>query len=133
MWWKSLQVALACLAAAGAGALVHGEAAPEQKAPAAPAPAAPAPGWRPEIPKAWDDAALATLEVPLVAPAPAPKHLSAEFYYKMPRRIILRSYPVYHPDREPSGYLKWLEAQTPEVAFDASQLHSREDWERAGE
>src|SRR3984885_1716257 len=38
----------------------------------------------PVIPKTWDDAAIATLEVPLVNPVGSPKHVSAEYYYRIP-------------------------------------------------
>ena len=36
------------------------------------------------IPKTWDDAAMATLELPLAYPAGSPKHVSSESYYRIP-------------------------------------------------
>ena len=47
-----------------------------------------------EIPRIWDDAAMADLEVPLARPQYSPKHVTAEFYYKIPVRPIWKSYPV---------------------------------------
>jgi len=43
---------------------------------------------RPEVPLTWDDAAMATLEVPLADPRGSPKHVPAEYYYKIPVRPI---------------------------------------------
>ena len=64
--------------------------------------------FTPTIPKVWEDAFIASLELPLVEPAYSPKHVTADYYYKIPVRPIYRSYPVFHPDREPSGYLESL-------------------------
>ncbi len=86
-----------------------------------------------EIPRVWDDAALLSLEVPLANPAASPIHLSSDYYYKIPVRAIYKSYPVYHPDREPTGYMKWLAQQEPQIAVDFSQLRTQGDWIHAGE
>ena len=51
----------------------------------------------------------------------------------MPARTIYRSYPVYHPNREPAGYMDWLNKQEPQIAFDATSLKSAQDWIKAGE
>lgn len=48
-------------------------------------------------------------------------------------RPIYKSYPVYHPDREPHGYVDSLAKREPESAFDASKLKTEADWIRAGE
>lgn len=45
---------------------------------------------------------------------------------------MFRSYPVYHPDREPAGYMDRLRAAEPEVVFDAASLRSDADWVAAG-
>lgn len=58
--------------------------------------------FHPVIPKTWDEAAMAMLEVPLADPVGSPKHVSADYYYKMPVRPIYKEYPIYAPDREPS-------------------------------
>src|SRR4051794_11435934 len=89
--------------------------------------------FRPTIPKTWVDEAIASLEVPLATPEASPKHVSAEFYYRIPVRPIYKSYPIYAPGREPKGYSEWLSQQEPEIIFDAGKLRSREDWVRAGE
>jgi hypothetical protein len=89
------------------------------------------------IPKTWDDAAMATLEVPLSVPAASPRHVSSEYYYRIPVHPIYKTYPVYHPAREPSGYLDMLRAQGPQVLWDDKgkrpALRTDQDWIRAGE
>ena len=59
--------------------------------------------WKAEIPRVWDDAAMAALELPLADPAGSPRAISSDAYYRLPARPIFRSYPIYHPDREPDG------------------------------
>jgi hypothetical protein len=54
------------------------------------------------VPKTWDPEAIATLEVPLANPVGSPKHVSAEYYYRIPIAPIYRSYPVYAPGHEAS-------------------------------
>ena len=78
-------------------------------------------------------AAWKTLEVPLANPKYSPIHISEVAYYRIPVRIIYKTYPVYHPSREPAGYMDWLKQQEPEIAFDLSKLRTREDWVKAGE
>jgi hypothetical protein len=90
-------------------------------------------GWRPEIPRVWDDEAIATIEVPSPHPGASPVHVSSEYYYRIPVREIYRSYPIYHPDHEPEGYWEWLHQQHPEIVFDPAALESEEEWIRAGE
>lgn len=75
-------------------------------------------GFHPVVPKTWDDAAMATLEVPLADPIGSPKEISAAYYYKMPVRPIYKSYPVYAPGHEPVGYMEWLKQQEPVVVWD---------------
>jgi hypothetical protein len=58
-------------------------------------------------PRTWDDAAISKLEVPLANPIGSPKHITAEYYYKIPVRPIYKQYPVYAPGREPAGYMDW--------------------------
>ena len=89
--------------------------------------------WRPNIPKTWVDAEMEELEVPLADPIGSPKHISADYYYRMPVRPIYKSYPVYAPGKEPSGYLDWLKQQEPEILFDAAKLKTEADWIKAGE
>jgi hypothetical protein len=76
--------------------------------------------WSPQIPKTWDEQALASLEVPLAEPEFSPQHISASYYYGIPVRPIYKSYPIYAPGKEPANYLEWLKQQQPEIAFDAT-------------
>ena len=91
----------------------------------------------PWIPRTWDDAAIATLEVPLADPIGSPKHISADYYYKIPVRPIYKSYPVYAPGHEPPGYIDWLKQQEPQIIWDdkghAPPLQTEADWIKAGE
>src|SRR5579872_29452 len=88
---------------------------------------------QPNVPRTWEDAAVAALEVPLANPGFSPIHIPEARYYQLPERVIYKTYPVYHPDREPAGYMEWLERQEPEIAFDAARLKTQADWVTAGE
>ena len=90
-------------------------------------------GYQPTIPKVWDDAVMKDLEVPLARVEYSPRHVPATFYYEIPVRPIFKSYPVFHPDREPKGYIEWLRSREPEIDWDAAKLKTKEDWIRAGE
>ena len=91
----------------------------------------------PAIPKTWDDAAMAALEVPLANPIGSPKHVPADYYYRIPVRPIYKSYPVYAPGHEPPGYLDWLKQQEPIIVWDDGDhkppLLAEADWLKAGE
>jgi mono/diheme cytochrome c family protein len=97
--------------------------------------------FSPVIPKTWDDAAMASLEVPLADPVGSPKHVSADYYYKIPVRPIYKQYPWYAPGHEPPGYIDWLKQQEPEIIWGedkngpkhAPPLKTEADWIRAGE
>jgi hypothetical protein len=92
---------------------------------------------QPAIPKTWDDEAMASLEVPLADSVGSPKHVSADYYYRIPVRAIYKSYPMYAPGREPSGYRDWLKQQQPEIIWDdrgrTPPLKTQPDWIKAGE
>ena len=98
--------------------------------------AQPSPATR-TIPVTWDDRAIADLEVPLANPIGSPKHVTADYYYRIPVAPIYRSYPVYAPEHEPAGYWEWLRQQPPEVLWDdrarRPRLDSDTDWIAAGE
>ena len=85
------------------------------------------------IPRAWDDSAVRTVQLPLADARYSPVPISSEFYYKMPVRPVYASYPVYAPGREPPGYLDSLRGLAPRIVFDVAQLHTEADWIRAGE
>ncbi len=91
------------------------------------------PPYRPEIPKTWDAAALASLEVPHPDPRYSPVAVPVEYYYRVPVRPVYKTYPVYAPGREPVHYIEWLREQEPQVIFEPTRLRSEGDWIRAGE
>lgn len=86
-----------------------------------------------QIPKVWDEAALATMELPIATLGGAHKqYAKAEYYYRVQVRPVYRTYPVYALGREPAGYKEWLRRQPPEVVFDPASLHTPADWVDAG-
>jgi hypothetical protein len=91
----------------------------------------------PDIPKTWDDVEIARHEVPNADPAASPKHVSSDYYYRIPVRPIYKGYPVYAYGHEPPGYLEWLKQQEPVIVWDekgrAPTLRTDADWVRAGE
>lgn len=92
------------------------------------------PPFRPEIPKTWEDSAIESLQVPLANPGYSPVPISADYYYKLPVRPIYKSYPIYHPSKQPAGYMEWLRSQGPQiVSLDFASFRTREEWIRAGE
>lgn len=88
--------------------------------------------FRPDIPRAWDDQAVATMEVPLAQRDRSPRYLTSVEYYALKVRPIYRAYPVYAEGREPADYQESLKQKEPETVFDPTTLHTREDWIRAG-
>jgi len=89
------------------------------------------------IPRTWDDAAMAELEVSLADPVGSPRHAPADYYYRLPVRPIYKHHPVYAPDHEPPGYIEWLKQQEPQVIWDDGghrpPLQTEADWIKAGE
>jgi hypothetical protein len=89
------------------------------------------------IPRTWDDAEIAKHEVPLAFAAASPKHVSSDYYYRIPVRPIYKGYPVYAPGHEPAGYMEWLQQQEPVIVWDdkghAPELKTQADWIRAGD
>ena len=90
------------------------------------------PPFHPDIPKAWDDVAVESMELPLVQRDRSPRYMSSAEYYALKVRPIYRSYPAYAAGREPAGYLDSLKQKDPEILFDPSKLHTKADWIRAG-
>jgi hypothetical protein len=84
------------------------------------------------IPRVWTDSAIAAFELPLASPDKSPRHVSEEYYYALPERVIWKSYPIYHPDHEPPGYRDRLAELEPEVVFDPTAPESEQDWVEAG-
>lgn len=65
------------------------------------------------VPKIWDAKELATWALPVAGANVPPNFYSEEEYYAAPVDN-LRTYPVYHPDREPKGYQNWLKQVEPQ-------------------
>jgi hypothetical protein len=87
---------------------------------------------QPEIPKAWDEADLKSWTIPAREPGAYTVHVPPSFYYSIPAPPIYKSYPVYHPSKEPPGYMGWLRSQDPQVVFDSSKLRTDAEWIAAG-
>ena len=86
--------------------------------------------WQPDIPRTWTDDAVAAFELPLASPAHSPQHVSEQYYYALPERVIWKSYPIYPPEHEPPGYRDRLAQLDPEVVFDPATLVTERDWIR---
>ena len=90
----------------------------------------------PTAPRFWTDDEMKSVELPLANSMATPSHISEEYYYQIPEMKLHRSYPVYHPDEEPSGYFEKLLTTAPEIIWDSEQhppLESEADWVAAGE
>lgn len=84
------------------------------------------------IPRTWNSGSVSSFELPLANPAFSPVQISEEAYYRIPERVLYKTYPVYHPSREPAGYFDMLESQEPQVVFNPSEYHTPEQWIAAG-
>jgi len=87
--------------------------------------------WKPDIPNVWDEAALADWATPLAGLNRRPTHISAKEYYSL-RVESLRTYPVYFPGREPSGYWEMLQRIGPKPLIEPKELQTEADWIEAG-
>ena len=88
--------------------------------------------FRPDIPRVWDDEIMSEIELPRAVRIPI-RQVDSVFYYKIPVRPNVKTYPIYGPGREPKGYWDWLQQQEPQPAFDPAALRTKEDWIKAGE
>jgi hypothetical protein len=87
--------------------------------------------WKPEIPKAWDDAALADWPTPVAGLNVRPTHIPSKDYYAL-RVDNLRTYPVYFPGREPDGYWEMIQHVGPKPLIEPDKLKTETDWVEAG-
>lgn len=94
-------------------------------------------GIPPAVPVTWDDREIGTIEVPLAVRRGSPKHITADYYYRIPVRPIYRSYPIYAPGRAPVGYIEWLKQRDPEILWDDGShrppLDTTAAWKKAGQ
>jgi hypothetical protein len=87
--------------------------------------------WKPDIPRTWDDAALADWATPVAGLNVRPTHISAREYYSLTTEN-LRTYPVYFPGREPNGYWDMLQHVGPKPLIEPDTLTTETDWIEAG-
>ena len=80
--------------------------------------------WKPDIPKVWDEAALADWATPLAGLNLRPTHISAKDYYSLTVEN-LRTYPVYFPGREPDGYWEMLQQTGPKPLIEPKNCKQR--------
>jgi hypothetical protein len=99
------------------------------------------PPFRPSIPQAWDEGTVVNLQLPLADSKHSPVEIPWEYYYRIPRRLLYKSYAVYAPGHEPPGYFEWLKQQEPQVVWGVDYdgqshtppLQTKADWIKAGE
>jgi hypothetical protein len=83
------------------------------------------------VPKIWDETQLATWAMPLAGLGLPPTYVAEAEYYAAPIDN-LRTYPVYHPSREPAGYREGLLRLGPQPLIEPDKLQTRADWIEAG-
>lgn len=87
--------------------------------------------FSPNIPKVWDEAALAEWETPVAGLNQRPQHISEKEYYALTVEN-LRTYPVYLPGREPEGYWEKLQKVGPTPLIKPEKLKTESAWIEAG-
>jgi hypothetical protein len=83
-------------------------------------------------PKIWSDQALATWALPITGVNATPNFYSEAEYYAAPVAEF-RTYPVYHPDHEPAGYMDRLRQLEPKPLVDPAEIQSDADWVKLGQ
>lgn len=83
------------------------------------------------VPRIWDAKELESWATPLAGLGVAPGFVSEEEYYAAPVDN-LRTYPVYHPSREPAGYREGLVHAGPKPLIEPAKLATEADWIEAG-
>jgi hypothetical protein len=92
---------------------------------------APAQAPKTQVPKTWDDKELADWATPVVGLNVRPGHFSEREYYQAPVDN-LRTYPVYHPDKEPPGYWEDLNKLKPAPLVELDKKRTPDDWVKDG-
>ena len=67
-----------------------------------------------EAPRIWNDRDLSNWAMPVAGLNVRPGHFSEKEYYAAPVGEFVRTYPVYFPGREPTGYWEMLRNAKPE-------------------
>jgi len=83
-------------------------------------------------PRIWNDQALAEWATPVAGLNVRPGHFTEKEYYAARPGEWVRTYPVYFPGREPSGYWEMLKNKKPEPLI-APGPRTRAEWIAAGE
>src|SRR6476660_5883773 len=84
-----------------------------------------------KAPRIWSDEALRDWPNVVTGVNARPRLYSEAEYYAAPLDN-LRSYPVYHPDREPPGYLESLRKRGSEPLIEIGKARARQEWIDAG-
>src|SRR6185295_15138379 len=90
------------------------------------------PANRITVPKIWDAKELATWATPIAGVGSPPHFYSEAEYYAAPVDNV-RTYPVYHPDREPDGYWEWLHEQEPQPLIEVGRARTKAEWIAEGQ
>src|SRR5689334_21662868 len=85
------------------------------------------------IPTTWDMEAIKRFHLPPADTSVQVVYAPKAYYDSLPQHVIYKTYPVYYREFEKPGYLDSLRGLRPEIAFDPSQLKTKEDWIKAGE
>ena len=84
-----------------------------------------------KAPRIWSDEALRDWPNVVMGVNARPRLYSEAEFYAAPLDNI-RSYPVYHPDREPPGYLESLRQRGSEPLIQIGKARTRQEWIDAG-
>ncbi len=91
------------------------------------------PSWRTEVPRVFTAEYLDGLLLPLADSTVDITHVPDSQYYKLKETVIYKTFPLYLPGREPTGYYDSLRTLEPVVAFAPEELVTEADWIAAGE
>jgi len=83
------------------------------------------------VPRTWDSQALSDWPVSLAHEGLRGGFFSEKEYYATPVDNY-RTYPVYHPDREPPGYWESLKKKKPEPILNTKNIGPSFNWVAAG-
>lgn len=86
-----------------------------------------------QVPLTWDMTEIKRFHLPPPDTSVKVIYAPKEYYDSLPVHVISKTFAVYYREFERPGYLDSLRSLTPEIAFDASKLKTKEDWIKAGE
>src|SRR5437016_1697641 len=84
-----------------------------------------------EAPRFWNDRDLADWAAPIVGVDVRPGHYSEQEYYEAPEFELIRTYPVYPPDKQPPQYWETLQRKKPERIIEPG-ARTEAEWIAAG-